>query len=145
MGILYEKDYSSSVIVKDELVKVMDELTPRYVEGIPIQYIVIELQSRFALAEAIKRNKINMLYITPMTRDDLQPVLKLCNEKKIPTFSGISLFIELGVAVGFEKQTQKTTLLINLAAVKSQGFNLSSRLLHLAEISGTLTKKKEIR
>ena len=143
MGILYEKDYSSSVIVKDELVKVMDELTPRYVDGIPIQYIVIKLQSRAALAEAIKRNKINMLYITPMTREDLRPVLKLCNEKKIPTFTGISLFIQLGVAVGFKKQTRKITLLINLAAVKDQGFNLSSRLLHLAEISGTLTKKKE--
>lgn len=143
LGIVYEKDYSSSVQVKNELVKIMNASAPQHVQGIPVSFKVIELQSAWALTRAIDVNKINIIYIAPMSREELRLVLRVCNQNKIPTFTGMSAFVKLGVAVGFKRLPRRITILVNRAAARDQRFNLSSRLLNLAEISGILPKKRK--
>lgn len=145
LGILYHEGYSPSVKVRDELKQVMDDLAPKKISGIPISYVPLELHGQGSLSQAIKQKNIYLLYITPMTRGELNTVLKICAENKIPTITGIEAFVGLGVAVGFNRTGQKQNILINPQAVKDQGFDLSARLLRLAKISGKMSQLEEIK
>ncbi|MGB8952096.1 MAG: YfiR family protein [Candidatus Aminicenantales bacterium] len=138
LGIVYRGTWEASSEAKDELVKAMEAAFPRQIDGIPIRYTVVEMRDKNSFAQSVEQNKVNLLYITPLSSDDLKAILSVCRAKRIPTVTGTAAFVENGVAVGFRKMGEKSEILINLSAARDQGFNFSSRLLHLAKIFGRL-------
>lgn len=138
LGIVYQKEWNTSQNIKDGLVKVMVESSPRELEGIPIRQVAIEFRDKNDFSFKMAIGKVNILYVAPVSPPVLKAILDVCRARRIPTFTGVPSFIERGVAVGFRKRGTHAEILINFQSAREQGFNFSSRLLHISRLFGKL-------
>lgn len=76
----------------------------------------------------------NLLFISNTESGTLKEILAALPAKNILTVSDIPDFATSGGIIGFVAKENKIKLQINLAASKEADLNISSKLLHLAEI-----------
>ncbi|MGR9045873.1 MAG: YfiR family protein [Gammaproteobacteria bacterium] len=75
-----------------------------------------------------------VLYISELKQNLLQQVFIELNNEPILTIGESHQFAATGGMVGLENVNGKINILVNLAAVRQSGLNISSRLLKLAHI-----------
>ncbi|MGQ9800856.1 MAG: YfiR family protein [Candidatus Saccharicenans sp.] len=106
-------------------------------DGIPLSLKEIELEPLSLLEIELNKNRIQLLYISPMeTKNDariLAEIARICRKLRIGTFSAVPEYLDSGVAVGFELKNIKPTISINLDAARAQGLDFSSQFLRLVK------------
>jgi len=137
IGIIYQSNFRKSWKVREEIVEAINESPEKKLGDIPIRYVTINLSGENDLKEIISRNKVDILYITPIRAFDLRTITVMSRAKKILTLTGVTDYVELGIAVGLGLKRQKPQIIINLTAAKAEGSNFSSKLLNLAKIVGS--------
>ena len=133
-GIAYQKTFRESADTKDELVKAIQRSSLKEINGLPISYVLVELKGENDLADALAKEKINILYITPLRAFDIRAFANVCQAKQIMTLTGVPAYINLGISIGFEVKGQSPEIVINLQSAKAEGTDFSSRLLQLARV-----------
>lgn len=137
IGIIYQSNFRKSWKVREEIVEAINESPEKKLEDIPIRYVTINLSGENDLKEIISRNKVDIFYITPIRAFDLRTITVMSRAKKILTLTGVTDYVELGIAVGLGLKRQKPQIIINLTAAKAEGSDFSSKLLNLAKIVGS--------
>jgi len=136
LAILYEKDYELSCLIKDEFVAAVKDRAQ--IEGLPVRLTELAVEEANLFAELLSPEKFFFLYIAPLRpasqKNQLKKIIVLCNEFKVPTFTGETQYLELGVAIGLGVAEQKPQVIINLQAARRQGLELSSHLLRMSSI-----------
>ncbi|MCP4633665.1 MAG: YfiR family protein [candidate division Zixibacteria bacterium] len=134
IGIVYQSKFRASLDVKNRLIEVMQESPIKDIEGIPINYIPIDLGGVSTLASSISNAGVDILYITPLRALDVKQISDISRENRITTLTGIPEYVKDGLAVGISSKGEKPLIIINLEAAKTEGAKFSSQLLKLAEI-----------
>jgi hypothetical protein len=133
MGIVYQKKSRTSLNSKEEMVKVMNNFSVKEVEDIPIRQVLIDIDD-VDLASAISNNKIDVLYITPLSAVGIKEITEISRANKITTLTGVPVYVESGLAVGIGTKDEKPQIIINLPAAKAEGADFSSQLLKLVKV-----------
>jgi len=133
-GIVYQKKFRTSLNVKDELLRVIDSLALRQIDGIPVRYIAIDVGDDFILENAILENNVNVLYIAPVRALDIGKITAISRSKRLLTLTGVPEYVESGLSVAIAARGEKPQIMINLNAAKAEGSDFSSQLLKLAKI-----------
>ena len=134
IGIVYQSRFRTSLNVKNEILRIAGEYSTRKIEGIPIRYIPIDLGDETDLESAISTNSVNVLYIAPLRVLEIAGITRISRAKRIITLTGVPDYVESGLAIGIGTKGEKPQILINLAAAKAEGANLSSELLKLSKV-----------
>jgi hypothetical protein len=143
LGIVYRKEIPFSMEAKDELDKAVLDAEPQDIEGIPVHTAAIEFRNAADFSRDLTQRGVNIVYITPIRGVNVKAIVNICEAKRIPTFAGISAFVDLGVAVGFRKAGGKSEIIVNFRAARAQGFDLSSRFLNLVKIFGAIDLERK--
>ena len=130
IGIVYQKKFKRSLIVKDELINVINNSAVKKVENIPIRQVSIDIDK----TDLESINKVDVLYITPIRALAISNITMLSQAKKIMTFTGVPNYVELGIAGSIGIKGGKPLIIINLPAAKAENVNFSSQLLKLAKV-----------
>ena len=77
---------------------------------------------------------VGILYVAPLRSVDVRLIGELCRSLRVPAFSGVSSYVNEGLALGVERRGGKATILINLTAARRSGSDFSSQLLRFAEV-----------
>ncbi len=142
IGLLYQKENSISSWIMEDWLNLLSHLSEadRQLEGVPISFQKVELDSLSSLEAILIEKRVQILYITPLETKNiariLNEIVRVCGKLKIGTFTAVPEYLDSGVAIGFQFKEQKTQIVINLEASRAQGFDFSSQLLRLARIRG---------
>jgi hypothetical protein len=106
----------------------------------PVTIVDLDLDSfpPGLLEEKLRQAPVDLVYFGALNlKNDstlVKDICRLCARLKIGTFTANPEQLDSGVALAFSLGKEKAEIIINLEAARTQGFNFSSRLLHLVNI-----------
>ncbi|MCK9427020.1 MAG: YfiR/HmsC family protein [Ignavibacteriaceae bacterium] len=131
--IVYQKNFRTSFSAYEKIREVLRKIDINSIENIPIKYSYLDIDE-FSLQSAITRDKINMIYLCPLRGVSLESITSITRDRGILSFTGVSDYVESGIAIGLELKGEKTQIIINLTAAKAERTDFSSQLLKLCKI-----------
>jgi len=131
-GIAYQRGNRASVLARDEASRAL-RASEDGVGGIRIRIEPIDLDAA-RLSEEILRLRLTHLYVTPLRATDLATITALTRAASVLTLAGVPAYVAAGLSIGVELRDGRPRILINLAASRLEGADLSSELLKLATI-----------
>jgi hypothetical protein len=135
IGIVYVEEDPASRQARDELVKVLKSYDDKTIKGLPITYFLVPYTTEPSIMESAKSQGINVFYIAPGNAAHLAALLKISQKHRITTISGVPQYVEQGVAVGLDLNSDnKTRILINLKSSRMEGAAFDANLLRLVTV-----------
>jgi hypothetical protein len=133
LGVAYQKSWRPSAAVFDELVAVTGRGSFA-VCGFPVQVIPLDVSGDADVAELLKANSIDLMYVAPLRGVPLKVIVQASEERQFRTITGVPQYVESGVAIGIDLRNDRPLIVINLPAAKASGADLSAQILRLARV-----------
>lgn len=134
VGLLYQSGYRTSANVADEVRAAVAQLPEDILGGFPVHLVTIDLDKTEDLGKALADLRLHVLYVTPMRAVDLAMVLRASQVAQILTMTGVPQYVETGVAIGIDRRGERAQIVVNIAASRAEGADLSAQLLKLARV-----------
>lgn len=135
IGIVYVEEDPASRQARDEIVKVLKSYDDKTIKGLPITFVLVPYTTERSIMESAKSQGINVFYIAPGNGAHLATLLKISQEHRITTISGVPQYVRQGVAVGLNLNSDnKVHILINLKSSRMEGAAFDANLLRLATV-----------
>jgi len=134
LGILYQEKYRTSLNIKDEVIRVLNELQTSEMPAIRIKAKPIPIHDENSLSAALTRDTIHILYVTPLRAIGISAISAITRNRKILTFTGVPEYVAEGLGVGIDIKGERPQIIINLNQTKGEGADFSSQLLNLARV-----------
>jgi hypothetical protein len=139
VGVLYQSRYRTSTNVGSEVCRTLAQLPKQAMgamESLPVTCVLIDLDQEPDLAEAVKRGRIQVLYVSPMRAYRLEDVVKVSRAAQVTTLTGVPRYVESGLAIGVDMRGDRPEIMINLPASRAEGAELNAQVLKLARVLG---------
>ncbi len=104
------------------------------VKKLTLQYYLHDYSTPEKFQAWVKSKNVKVLYISPGNSKNLVAILKVAEQLKITTTTGVPDYVEKGVAIGIGERQQRPQILINLPATKREGSEFDASLLRIATI-----------
>lgn len=134
VGIVYQSRYRASYNAYEGAARALR--TEPGPAGARVRVVGIEVANPGEIPSALRRNGVDVLYITPLRAVDAAAVARFGRDAGVLTFSGATDQRDRGVAVYFGTRGGKPRLRIDLAVARAAGSDFSSELLRLADVVG---------
>lgn len=139
IGVLYQSRYRTSANVGGEVCRALMRL-PRSalgaLEALQLTCVPIDLDRTPDLGAALKRDRIQVLYVSPLRAFPLSDVVAMARAGRITTVTGVPRYVETGLAIGVDMKGDRPEIVINLVASRAEGAELNAQLLKLARVVG---------
>jgi hypothetical protein len=136
VGVLFQSRYRTSANVADEVCRTLQVLPAGALGALGISCVAIDLDASSALDSALKRNRVQVLYVSPLRAVSLGDVTVVSRAAGITTLTGVPRYVETGLAIGLDMKGERPEIVINLAASRAEGADLTAHLLKLARVVG---------
>ncbi len=134
IGILYQDGHKRSRLAMEQLERSIDQSPLRRIRGLPFRYVPIRMVNGKVSAIELTRHSVDVLYVTPLSGVDIRGVAETCREFGVTSWTGVSSYVEAGLAVAVVESGGKPQVVVNLPAARAEGANFSSQLLKLARV-----------
>lgn len=134
VAVLYQSRYRTSLNAKDEFLRVMGESSVKFVDGIPVTSVSLDVQESSDLEQMLLDHAVDAVYITPLRAVELGRVTDITRKLQIMSLTGVPLYVEQGTSAGVEIRGERPEIIINLSAARAEGVDFSSQLLNLARV-----------
>lgn len=104
------------------------------VQDLPLKIVKLPFTNKDALRNAITAQGIDALYCCPGLDADLAALREVSQQQHVITLGSREEYVRGGLSLGVFSIEGKATIMVNLAASKSEGASLSSELLRLANV-----------
>jgi hypothetical protein len=102
--------------------------------GLPHQETIVPYPGAQALAQRCRAEKIAIVYFTPAFDDDVDALRVALADDSVLSLGAVSGYVPKGIVLGFELESGKPKIFINLDQAKRQGVNFSSDVLRLMTV-----------
>jgi hypothetical protein len=130
--ILTKADNVRSAISASEMKSAMAQIDR--VGGLPHEETVARYEGADALAARCKSDRIAAVYLTPGFADDLPQLRATLSGVDVLTAGAVADYVPDGVVLGFDLESGKPKLLINLEQAKRQNVNFPADVLRLMKV-----------
>ncbi len=134
MGIVYQPDVRASAVAKDEVMAWIDRNGHAVSEHVELRGVPIALADTADLRTAIRRHRVDVLYVTPLRAVNLGHITQVTRAERVLTVTGVVSFVRSGVALGVDEQARRTRILINLPASRDEGSDFTAQLLAVSHV-----------
>lgn len=131
IAIAYQSGYHESASAKDGAVRAAGG--GRVIDGMPVSVVTIDLD-REELGPALAHSRATLLYVAPLRGVDLKQLTSVTRAARVSTLTGVMHYVELGLAVGVRLRGDRLRIVVNLAASRLEGAELTAELLRLADV-----------
>jgi hypothetical protein len=136
VGVLFQSRYRTSANVAKEVCRALQELPAGVIGAIELSCVAIDLDATSALDSALRLNRVQVLYVSPLRAVSLGDVTAVSRAARITTLTGVPRYVEIGLAIGLDMKGERPEIVINLAASRAEGADLTAHLLKLARVVG---------
>jgi hypothetical protein len=102
--------------------------------GLPHQETVVPYAGAQALAQRCRAEQIAVLYFTPGFEDEVEPLRVAFSDVNALTLGAVAEYVPKGIVLGFELESGKPKILINLEQARRQGVNFPAEVLRLMKV-----------
>lgn len=134
LGIVFQEKFRKSLNVKNQAEKFLEQLTGNKIGGIPLRIVTFELDDLSDFKTALLKEKVAILYITPLRAVNIEDLVLICRTFHITSLTGVPEYCEAGVAVSVTSKGGSPLIIINQEAAETEGADFSSQLLKLTKI-----------
>ena len=99
------------------------------VKGVPIRYVSVEVSTPAALADAIERHGIDVLYVCPLRAFDVEAIALAARAAQVATFTGVPGYVSAGLAASIDVRGGRPEIVINLPAARAEGLQFKREAL----------------
>ncbi len=133
--IVYQSKFLQSEHIKREVLRMaQNDIRMSSLDNIPIAWKTLDLQKPGDFSSFIQHTSVDVLYVTPLRTVDLTSIADFCRIHKINSVTGVTEYLDFGLALAVGAFGDKPILIINLPAAKAEGSDYSSQLLKLAKV-----------
>ena len=139
VGVLYQGRYRTSANVGGEVCRTfmgLPQAALGALQSLQITCVGLDLDQTPDLATVLKRERIQVLYVSPLRAVDLEDVVAVTRAAHITTLTGVPRYVETGCAIGVDMKGDRPEIVINLAASRAEGADLNAQVLKLARVVG---------
>jgi hypothetical protein len=136
VGVLFQGRYRTSAHVAEEVCRNLRDLPRGSVGTLELKCVNIDMDDTPALDSILRRERINVLYVSPLRAVPLKGVVTASRAAGITTVTGVPRYVENGLAIGVDMNGERPEILVNLAASRAEGAELTAHLLKLARLVG---------
>ena len=136
VGVLFQSHYRTSANVADQVCSTLQELPVGALGAMELSCVAIDLDATPALDSALRRKQVHVLYVSPLRAVPLGDVTAVSRAAGITTLTGVPRYVETGLAIGLDMKDERPEIVINLAASRAEGADLTAHLLKLARVVG---------
>jgi hypothetical protein len=136
VGVLFQSRYRTSANVAKEVCRALQGLPAGVLSTIELSCVAIDLDATSALDSALRLNRVQVLYVSPLRAVSLGDVSAVSRAARITTLTGVPRYVEIGLAIGLDMKGERPEIVINLAASRAEGADLTAHLLKLARVVG---------
>jgi hypothetical protein len=104
------------------------------VQGLAVRATQIAYKDAASLADMIKREGIDALYVAPGLDAELMGIVEATRRLKVVSMASRQDYVQRGLSLGVFAIDGKPTIVVNLAASKAEGAAFGSDLLRLAKV-----------
>lgn len=134
IAIVYLGGYRASIVARDEVVDVLTSIRNPYISGHPVHWVEVEYTTGASLRRDIIRERVDVIYLTPLRGVDLATITLVARTTRITSFTGVPHYVNGGVALGVGINRDRPEIIINLDAARAEGSDFNSQLLRVARI-----------
>ena len=102
--------------------------------GLPHQEVVVPFESADALAARCRSDRIAVVYLTPGFDSDLDALRTSLSTANVLTLAALTDYVAQGAVLGFELESGKPKIVINLEQARRQGVNFPPDLVRLMRV-----------
>ncbi len=135
IGIVHQSGYKEFLNAKNKFIETLNKTSIKKLKDIPVSLVPIDVDNS-DLEDFVSKNEVSALYIAPLRAYNTEDIIKVIQNKKIVTMTGVIEQINSGVSIGIGSKGDKPLIIINLRSAKLEGVDFSSQLLKLAKIIG---------
>lgn len=139
VGVLYQGRYRTSANIGGEVCRTFMAIPQAELgtlESLQITCVGLDLDQIPDLAAALKRERIQVLYVSPLRAYRLEEVVAVTRAADITTLTGVPRYVETGCAIGVDMKGDRPEIVINLPASRAEGSDLNAQVLKLARVVG---------
>jgi uncharacterized protein DUF4154 len=136
VGVLFQSRYRTSANVADQVCPALQTLPAGALGAMELACVAIDLDATPALDSALRRKQVDVLYVSPLRAVPLEDVMAVSRAGGITTLTGVPRYVETGLAIGLDMKGERPEIVINLAASRAEGADLTAHLLKLARVVG---------
>jgi hypothetical protein len=130
--IVYDGRVNGDAQERDARVLSFRKLAGRTIAGLPIKIDSSDCSPPKPMSESLQGTDI--VYLTRGAKDCVRAVTAATRKLRIASLASTRSLIEQGITLGVTIEGTRPKLLVNLAASKAEGVDLSSQVLQLAEV-----------
>lgn len=132
IGIVYVSSDDASRKAADEIGTTLKSYADKPIKKIPFSFVMIAYTTPGAVEQTIKAEGIGLLYVAPGNTKHLADLVRISQQHKITTATGVLDYVTKGIAIGVGIERDKPRIHINLASCKSEGSEFDASLLQIA-------------
>ncbi len=134
IGVIFQTKFNESLRTKELFIETAQKNQSIKVNNRQVILVPLEVAERDGVEKAIRDAGVSVLYVTPLRAFNIKDITAIARANKIVTLTGVPAYVSLGIAMGLDVKGDKPQILVNLAAAKAEGMNLSSQMLKLTKI-----------
>lgn len=136
IAVVFQKDYRMSEQIKEKCLEGLTKVASKPVQGLPVQIKTIDLGEGKHLDSLMLSTHADLLVVTPIDAAAVDSVIATSRKHKRLTLSTVAGYVEEGLSVGIGLKDNKPELVVNLAASRLEGAELTAKFLRLCRIVG---------
>jgi hypothetical protein len=134
IGIVNSPTDAASAKATEEISNTLYGYLGKTVKKLKLQFFLHDYSTPEKLSNWTKAKGVTVLYISPGNDKNLAAILKISQDRKITTTTGVPGYVEKGVSVGIGERQSKPQILINLTSSRREGSEFDASLLRIATV-----------
>ena len=134
IAVVFQGGYRASILARDQAVDAIKRMGASTISGHPVHWVTIRLDDAEALRISLTRVRVDVIYVTPLRGIELALITTAARAGGLTTFTGVPLYVELGLALGVGIARERPQILVNLVAARAEGSDFTSQLLRVSKV-----------
>jgi hypothetical protein len=134
IAIVFQTGYRASALARDQVVDALKAMKDSTISDHPVHWVLLELGDLEVFNRALTRERVDVIYVTPLRGVELDGIIAAARSKAVTTFTGVPRYVERGLGLGVGVNRERAQIIVNLTATRAEGSDFNSQLLRVSKV-----------
>ncbi|HEV8122682.1 MAG TPA: YfiR family protein [Gemmatimonadales bacterium] len=134
IAVVFQTGYRASALARDQVVDALKGMKDSTISDHPVRWVLLELDDLDAFNRALTRERVDVIYVTPLRGVELDGIITAARSKAVTTFTGVPRYVERGLGLGVGVNRERAQIIVNLTATRAEGSDFNSQLLRVSKV-----------
>jgi hypothetical protein len=134
IAVVFQTGFRASLVARNQIVDALKAMQDATISGHPVRWVAVEWKDGEQLRQALNHERTDVVYLTPVRGVELDPITRAARTGGMTTFTGVTRYVEQGLALSVGIVRERPQIIVNLPATRAEGSDFTSQLLRLCKV-----------